>query len=205
MASVEWRNIMSEKKRGGKFKWIVIVIVVLVIIAAVGGSSDDDDKKVKKVGEAGNTTQSGDNNSSDGKEDGTEADTEPANEFYAGDIVETDNLRITFVSAEDYVSDNQFIQPADGKKFVKADFEFENISDKDVLVSSYDFDCYADGYDMQMSYIEDESLDATLSPGKKTKGSVVFEVSVDAAEVLIQYETDYWSEDKIDFYVSKPQ
>ena len=129
---------MSEKKRGGKFKWIVIVILVLVIIAAVGGSSDDDDKKVKKVGEAGNTTQSGDNNSSGSKEDGTEADTEPANEFYAGDIVETDNLRITFVSAEDYVSDNQFIQPADGKKFVKADFEFENISDKDELLAKQD-------------------------------------------------------------------
>ena len=200
---------MSEKKRGGKFKWIVIVIVVLVIIAAVGGSSDDDDKKVKKVGEAEKTTQSDDGNSSndknDSKEDGSEAATEPVNEFYAGDIVETDNLRITFVSAQDYVSDNELIQPADGNKFVQAEFEFENISDSDVNVSSYDFDCYADGYDMQMSYTEGESLDATLSPGKKTKGSVVFEVPTDAAEILLQYETNYWTEDKIDFYISKPQ
>ena len=84
-------------------------------------------------------------------------------------------------------------------------FEFENISDSDVNVSSYDFDCYADGYDMQMSYTEGESLDATLSPGKKTKGSVVFEVPTDAAEILLQYETNYWTEDKIDFYISKPQ
>ncbi len=58
---------------------------------------------------------------------------------------------------------------------------------------------------MQMSYTEGESLDTTLSPGKKTKGSIVFEVPTDAAEILLQYETNYWTEDKIDFYISKPQ
>lgn len=98
--------------------------------------------------------------------------------------------------------DNEFIQPKDGHIYYKMDFEFENISDSDQYVSSWDFNCYADGYDMEQSYVLDGlDLDATLSPGKKTKGSVVFEVPEDAESIVLEYETNFWTENKIVFVV----
>lgn len=72
----------------------------------------------------------------------------------------------------------------------------------DEKVASWDFNCYADGYDMEQSYVlEGLDLDATLSPGKKTKGSVVFEVPEDAESIILEYETNFWTENKIVFIV----
>lgn len=181
----------EKKKKGGKLKWVIIVIVVIIILAALFG--DDDDDKPKKVGEV-NQTGDAENNNEDEK---------TANEFYPGDVLETKTFRITFVSAEDYISDNEFIQPKDGNKFIKVSFEFENIGKNDEYVSDFDFKCYSDGYNSEQQYISDETLSATLSPGMKTKGSIIYEIPVEANEVLVQYETNMWTEDKINFYAVK--
>ena len=104
------------------------------------------------------------------------------------------------------MSDNEFMQPKEGNKFIKATFEFENISKDDQTVSSMvDFNCYADGYDMESRYFDDGDLSATLSSGKKTQGSVYYEVPVNAQEITIEYETNYFTQDKIIFDVLKPQ
>ena len=93
------------------------------------------------------------------------------------------------------------MQPKKGNVYYKMDFEFENISDSDQYVSSWDFKCYADGYDMEQSYMDGADLDATLSPGKKAKGSVFFEVPKKSKEITLEYETNFWTEDKIIFIV----
>lgn len=46
-------------------------------------------------------------------------------------------------------------------------------------------------------------LDATLSAGKKTKGSVFFEVPKDAKNITVEYETNFWTENKIIFVVKE--
>lgn len=179
-----------RKKQGGILKWILLAVVVIIFLGAVFGGGDDNsasDSNPKKVGDSsvseGDTKENVENN------------------FSVGDIVETSNLRITYISASEYESENQFIQPESGNVYYKMDFEFENISDSDQYVSSWDFDCYADSYDMEQTYMDGLDLDATLSPGKKTKGSVFFEVPKDAESVLLEYETNFWTEDKIIFVV----
>lgn len=178
-----------RKKQGGIFKWILIAVVVLFFIGSIFGGEDGSasDSNPQKVGDVS------------GKEDDTKGNVE--NKFSVGEIVETSNLRITFVSAKEYQSDNEFMQPKAGNVYYEMEFEMENISDTDQSVSSWDFACYADNYDMEQAYMDGMDLDATLSAGKKTKGSVFFEVPKDAKEIFLEYETNFWTEDKIIFVV----
>lgn len=180
-----------RKKQGGIFKWILIAVVVLFFIGSIFGGEDGSasDSNPQKVGDVSGIT----------KEDDTKGNVE--NKFSVGEIVETSNLRITFVSAKEYQSDNEFMQPKAGNVYYEMEFEMENISDTDQSVSSWDFACYADNYDMEQAYMDGMDLDATLSAGKKTKGSVFFEVPKDAKEIFLEYETNFWTEDKIIFVV----
>jgi hypothetical protein len=118
--------------------------------------------------------------------------------FSVGDVVETENFIIQYLSCEDYISDNMFIEPKDGHKFIQLTFDFENISDSDKSVSTFSFEAYADGYAMEQSYI-DTDLSATLSTGKKTKGTVTFEVPIEASEIQVEYEANFWNDEKIVF------
>lgn len=187
-----------RKKQGGILKWIIIAILVIALISAVTGGDDDSkenasDSNPQKVGE---TVK--DNNDN---EDTTENEEPVDNTFSVGETLETSNLKISYLSAEQYVSDNQFIQPAEGNVFYRMEFEFENVGDSDEFVTSASFECYADGYSAEQSYYGDDALSADLSPGKKAKGAVYFEVPADATEVTLEYELNYWTEDKVIFVV----
>ena len=121
------------------------------------------------------------------------------NAYKVGDILETSDLKITYLSSSEYNSDNQFIQPADGYKFIMFELEFENISNDDQSVSSYSFDCFADGASCEQHFFMDESLDATISAGRKTSGIVVFEVPVDATTIELEYVDGWISGNRIVF------
>ena len=164
-----------RKKQGGIGKWIIIAIVVLFLFSLFSGG--------------------------DSEKNGTNSDGTVKNEFSVGETVETSNLKISFISAEEYESDSEFMQPEEGNVYYKMEFEFENISDSDEYVSEYDFTCYADGYDMEQKYFDWMDLDATLSAGKKTKGAVFFEVPADAKEIMLEYELNFMTEDKVIFIV----
>lgn len=183
-----------RKKQGGVGKWIVIAAVVVIIFVAAVSSGGDDDTTASKTGEV--TSKGTDTESTENSGKGND------NKFSVGDIVETPDLKISFLSASKYKSDNEFIQPKDGNVFYRMEFEFENTSDRDQTISSLmSWGCYADGYAADQSYIGDDEIDATLSPGKKIKGAVYYEVPKDSKEILLEYETNFWSEDKIVFVV----
>lgn len=200
---------MSEqKKKGSCLKTALIVIavifVLLILIGVIFGSGEESD--VSSVNEAEETVvedtgsdKSGDVVSEDVEES---ADSEEvSNVFHVGDVVETDNLRITFVSAEQYQEENEFLQPKDGYEYWRFEFNFENISDTDQAVSSMmDWECYADNQKVDQTWLGDESgLDATLSSGRTTQGSVYFEVPVDAESIELEYSISFWNSDKIIF------
>ena len=175
-----------------------IVGIITFFLAMFVFTSDDTNDTPKKVSSNEETQiQATENHST---ETATE---EKVNEpFKVGDTVETEDLRITFLKAEPYT--DEYDEPAKGHEFYKFEFEFVNISDSDQYVSSWDFNCYADGYDMESAYSsEDKDLDATLSAGKKTKGVVCFEIPKDAKDISLEYETNYWSESKVCFEVKK--
>lgn len=191
-----------RKKQGGIGKWIAIVIVVIIIIAALGSSGDDAETEEKNK-DVKSVTTANDTSSDASMSDDSSAETqeEVSNVFQVGDVVELENKKITYLSAEEYVSDNMFMQPKDGNTYYKIGFEVENIGDTDIMVTSWDWDCYADGYSAEQAYFDEESLDATLSSGKKTKGYIYFEVPADAQEITLEYETNFWTENKIIFTV----
>lgn len=182
-----------RKKQGGIGKWIVIVGVVFLLIGLMGGSDEESDP-VKGSGQV-----SGTNSEKESENNETE---KIDNVFSVGEFVETDTLKISFLSASDYSSNNMFIEPKDGYKFIRVEFEFENIGENDEAISSLiNWSCYADDYSMEQSWCGDDVLDATISPGKKAKGAIYFEVPTDSEKIIVEYETNLWTEDKIIFEV----
>lgn len=123
------------------------------------------------------------------------------NVFQTGDVVETENLRISFLSAEQYVSDNEFLQPKEGDEYWKFTFKVENISDSDQAVSSLmDWECFADNAKADQTYIgDDNGLDATLSSGRETQGSIYFEIPQGSSQIELEYKISYFSDNKIIF------
>lgn len=179
-----------RKKQGGLLKWIIIAIIAIALISSIGGGDEEaNNNDPKKTG------------SVDVKESESTSTEAGDTIFEVGDIVETKDLKIAFITAEEYKSDNQFMQPKDGYMFYRMEFEFENISDSDEYISSYNFTCYADDYDMEAKYFDSLDLNATLSKGKKTKGSVFYEVPMDAKEITLEYEVNTWTEDKVIFKI----
>lgn len=202
---------MSEqKKKGSCLKTALIVIavifVLLILIGVIFGGGEESD--VSSVNEAEETVvedtgsdESGDVVSEDVEES---ADSEEvSNVFHVGDVVETDNLRITFVSAEQYQEENEFLQPKDGYEYWRFEFNFENISDTDQAVSSMmDWECYADNQNADQTWlVDDNGLDATLSPGRTTQGAVYFEIPEDAESIEIEYSVNLWTDERVVFVV----
>ena len=189
-----------KKKQGGVAKWIVIAIVVVLLIGSIGGS-DEDSSGNSGDNSSVNNTGNVENNNSDNKDENKDSEEKEDNIFYAGEYLETDDLKISYLSCQEYKSDNQFIQPKDGYVYYRLEFEFENIGNSDEFVSYFDFTGYADGYAIEQTYLLDDALSATLSAGKKTKGAVYFEVPADAVEVTAEYEMNYWTEEKVIFVI----
>lgn len=134
-----------------------------------------------------------------------EPDTTPSQDAHqVGDVVESDNMKITYKGCEIYTSDNMFVKPKDGYQYISCTFEFENLSDSDQYITVYDFDCYADGLSCGGCYIRDDMLSATLSSGRKTSGTVTFEVPVDATVIEVEFLSNLWTGSRVIFN-AKPQ
>ena len=119
-----------------------------------------------------------------------------------GDTLEGKTLNITYLSCQEDTSDNMFITPKDGCTYVTCEFEFENVSDSDVSLSFYSFDCFADGISCEQAFFRDDGISATLSPGRKAKGTVTFEVPKDAEVVEVEYLTNFWTSNRVVFNAS---
>lgn len=170
---------------------IVVAFIVLGVVFGSGGS-----KKEQKVGEVSQNESSSNESATDESKEEIEV-----KEFYnVGDILEEGNQRIVYVASGDYIEENEYSQPAEGNKYIFFKFSFENISsNSDTAISFYDFECYADGYVTEMHYNDDESLSSTLSPGRSTQGTLIFEVPETASDIELEYNSNYWTDDKIKF------
>lgn len=211
--------IIDLVKKDGKKKVCAIIALVIcgfwLLVGIIGSSnSDTKNEEVKSVTKIEDTKETSnkevteetknESNTEEDSEDNSDIQSEKADlktTFYVGDVIETEDFIISYLTAEEYKTDNQFMQPKDGYTYYKIGFEFENISDTDKYVSSWDFECYSDGYSSEQTYFDEESLDATLSGGKKTKGYIFFEVPKNSESVVLEYETNYWTQDKIEFVV----
>lgn len=203
--------ISKGQKKGMAITGIITSVIAMIItIIAIGmgmslidelsKSSDDEVKKVNT--EAASDTGDISNNDNTENDNSSEEESAVYTQYKVGDVIETKDVRITFLSADEFESNNEFLTPKEGYVYYRMEFEFENISDGDHSVSSMmGWECYADGYSMDQSFIGDDDLSATLSSGKKAKGSVYFEVPSDANEIELEYNDNVWTSNKIVFKV----
>lgn len=121
-----------------------------------------------------------------------------------GKAYENSEIKLSYVALDNnYTNYDSYSGVKGENKIIRLTFEAENLKKSDLYITSYDFECYADGYSVD-SFIwakDNDILSATLSPGKKTKGSVYFEVPKESNEIIVEYEVDWLSNKKIIFKV----
>lgn len=173
-------------------KWWFWVIVIVVIVAVAGGTGNNNNETKPTLSDGQENNVS--NNSSN---------TGTKTKYNVGDIYTGREVSIKYVALNDnFTGYSSYATVKEGHKIIRADFEFENVGTADQMVSSYDFNCYADGYDCESFWSTDDStFTATLSSGKKAKGSVYFEVPKDATEIVLEYEVNWLTSSKIEFVV----
>lgn len=123
--------------------------------------------------------------------------------LHVGEKAESDNLNIVYLSCFADESDNMFITPKEGYHYVTCEFEFENVSSSDQTITYFSFDCYADGIDCDAAYFRDDAIDATMSSGRKAKGTVTFEVPNNAQVVEVEYLSNFWTSNRVVFTVEE--
>ena len=168
-------------------KFISVLLCVAILCAyavfAVGSGSDD-----ASVSSDDSSTQS-------------TAPSETYVKVKPGEVLTANDLKITYVSCEEFKDYNQYLGPKEGNKIIKLSLNVENTGSSDRYISVYEFECYADNAQMD-AYYEDDDLSATLSAGRTAKGSVYFEVPKNAEKIEVEYETDFWSSGKAIFEVN---
>jgi len=190
-------NEEKEKKRGHIGAIIIIVVLFIIGMALVGTSEND-----KNISTQYTDTSTNSSNVQSGTQETTN-NINKQKEFKVGETCETNTLRIKYLELDDnFKGYSRYATIKDGYKIIKAEFEFENLSTQDEYVSSYDFECYADGYVCEEFYSVDESsLGANLSSGKKGKGAVFYEVPNDASNIILEFELNSWTGAKVTFVV----
>ena len=211
----------GAKQKKSKLLIILIVLLVLFVLGALGSGGSDDNKSSKKVGNvsdkkteteaAAAETEPAENpddeaapEDADAGEDGEEAEETEAEApeqeiFKVGDILDDNGMKIVYAASGEYKEDNEFVQPAEGNKYIFLKMAFINESDSDKSISFYSFECYADGYNAEMYYGGEEDLSATLSAGRSTEGYLYFEVPEDAKDIEVEYESNFFTDEKIRF------
>lgn len=195
----------KPKKPFYKRVWFIILVIVLgiAILGAAFGSGDDSKKDNKSATSDSNKSDSkkdSDDNNKEENDDQEEDESFPVKDIYSvGDIIKDGNIKIVYVASGDYTEENEFMQPAEGNKYIFLTFAFINEGKSDESISFYDFDCYADGYACDMHYNSDDSLSASISAGRQTMGSIYFEVPIDATSIEVEYETNVFTDAKIKF------
>jgi len=185
----------KRKKKWYKKWWVWVIIIVL--IGAIGANLDSSE-------EASNTNNSSSTNKSDAEPVVADSPKEEKKEppknaertiTKVGDAVETKNFKVTVESLEKVKSDNEFLQPEEGKEFVSVRLLIENISEKDYSVSSVlMFSAYQDGFsineDLSAHAIKGgtNTLDGNLAAGKKIRGDLMYQLPKDWKELEIDVD-----------------
>ncbi len=176
-----------------------IVLVVLVVLAIIIGSSGSKSSGTTQVGTVSTSGTSSSGKTTQSSSKTAEPTPEPKTIYNVGDILQDGNVQIVYSACGEYVSDNEYIQPKSGNKYIFLEFAFLNTGKSDASVSFYSFNAFADGYSADMFYGADDDLSATLSAGRSTVGRVYFEVPADAKEIEVEYTPNMFLDKKIKF------
>ena len=167
--------------------WVVVIIVGISVASAGGG----DDNKTSD----NNTSIVNPTTDSDTSKETTE--TNEDNTYVVGEVINANGLKLSYISAEKWEGYNQYLAPDDGYMYIRLKISAENTSSSDRYISSFEFDCYADGKKVDAYYAGDNVLTGgTLSSGRATDGYIYFTVPTNAASIEVEYETSFWTDKK---------
>ena len=175
----------------------VVLCLLLFSFMALGSGSSSSNSEPEKVGEIKKEETVQENYPSQ-EDNEVKEEVEEKSEYHVGDILKDNDMQIVYVASGEYKEENDFLQPAEGKKYIFLKLAFENQGTSDKSISSFSFSCYADGYSVDSHYTEYD-LSATLSPGRTTDGIIVFEVPREAQNIEVEYETNFISQKKLKF------
>lgn len=189
---------------------IIGLLISIIMIAALGKNSDSSSVNnsqavsisVESSSEAPveaeeKTEQSVPASSEEVRE--TEQPVETASVISPGYSFDANGLEVTITNFDldftDYKDEYGWYKPDDGMKYIMVDVAYKNNSDSDKYVSIYDFQCYADDEDCEQEYgiVENSSLNANISSGRKTSYQIAFIVPKDAQTIELEYETSIWT------------
>lgn len=186
--------LKEEKKKKRKKRLIIIAVAAVIIIGIIAASSNGGDNKT--IESSGSTTASSGEESQSTTQDQIQ-------KAHSGDIVTLDRIKVTFKSCNaDFKKYSQYSAPEKGNKVIRAEFEFENISDSDVSLSG--FDCYADNKKCEEFYGTDDYASPTLesvSPGRTFKSVIYFQVPKDSKNIELELEDELWGSSKTIFII----
>jgi len=106
-----------------------------------------------------------------------------------------DRIFLTVSRPENYISDNEFLQPDSGKKFIAVLIRYENESDQPITYNQFRFsivDPLSARYEPYLALKEPALGSGTLNPAKSVQGYITFEVpqSITLSDFSVHYETD---------------
>lgn len=191
----------APTKKKSKKKWIIIAVVAVIIILAVGSGGSDTGNGDEAVVNSNADVSNSEALSDSASEETTKA---PTSGIKAGSSVTEDGITIIYKSCNtDFKNYSQYADIKDGYKVIQAVFDFENNSDSDTSLNS--FECYADGVKCEEFYYVDDYSSPTLesvSAGRKLlDAKIYYEVPANAETIELEYQYDYWNEDKFIFVV----
>lgn len=190
-ANVEVTQTPQKKK--GKKKWIIIAVILVLFVAIISSASSEP------------TVETPDGSNSASKSESTADTTKSAtSEIKVGSSVSNNSVKITYKSCDaNFTGYSQYADITSGNKVIQAIFDFENISSTDISLNN--IDCYADGVKCETFYSVDDYSSPTfqtISSGRKlVNATVYFEVPENAEKIELEYEADFWDDEKYVFIV----
>ena len=165
---------------------VVVGIVVIIILAAILG---DNAEQPEKIGES--------------SEQGVKTETEQSqtNIFSVGEQVKLGDYILIVNSVESCISDNEFIQPESGKRFVAVDISQENAGSEARSFNLWNFTLQDDkNYSYQTAFAnckEPSFGSGTLQPTMKTRGYITFEIPKENQPSKLIFSPDWWGTKQI--------
>lgn len=120
-----------------------------------------------------------------------------------GSTFEVNGLQITVDDADtdfqDYEDEYGLYTPADGMKYAKVSFTYNNVGNTDKYASIYDFKCYADNQTCEQTYGLDNRgfINTNLSSGRSVSFSTYYSIPIDSQSVELEYTANVWTDEKV--------
>lgn len=168
---------------------LALVAVVTALFVTVASGESNEAKKVDSGADVTTTT---------GASGAADAVAATPSAFAVGDLVELGDWQVQVHEVTDpLVSSNQYLSPAAGQRWVAVDAEVFNQGDDVQTVSS--MLCFEVQDATNRSHamtITGESMqppDGEVAPGASRRGTIVYEVPVDATGLRLQFKCDLLS------------